>query len=94
VVIIGLDGSDLDGKGEEGDRFTGDLFGDCWTPPTEGGVGAGRDGCIGLSGGDFGTTGIDCSNIATSREYHPLSSRERYAVKEFAVFLPGWKVCL
>jgi hypothetical protein len=29
VVITGLFGSDLDGYGEDGDRFTGEPVGDC-----------------------------------------------------------------
>jgi hypothetical protein len=60
VVITGLFASDLDGYGEDGDRFTGEPVGDCWTPT--GGLGAARDGCIELRlGGDGGTAGIECN---------------------------------
>jgi hypothetical protein len=51
-----------------GDLLTGDPFGDCCTPPTPGGVGAGRDGCIELRlGGEGGTVGIDGSSATTKR---------------------------
>lgn len=65
-VITGLVASDLDGYGEDGDRFTGEPCGDCCT--ATGGVGAGRDGCIELRfGGDGGTAGIEL-NVSVSCE--------------------------
>ena len=68
VVITGLFASDLDGYGEDGDRFTGEPVGDCWMPT--GGVGAGRDGCIELRlGGDGGTAGIELDIFASCEKY-------------------------